>query len=75
MPATPTPTAITAKSRARVAALARHRGPDDVDVLAARRDLKAARLEDRIRELVDNAPPLTDAQRVRLTLLLNGGAA
>lgn len=49
--------------------------PDDPDMLEARRNLKAARLEEKICSIVDAAPPLSDAQRVRLTLLLNGGAA
>lgn len=43
---------------------------------AARLDLKVARLEDHIRQVVDQAPPLTDAQRARLAGLLqpSGGA-
>jgi hypothetical protein len=56
--------------RARHAALSRRRPPDDPDLLAARRDLKAARLEDHIRRLVDEAPPLSESQRARLAALL-----
>lgn len=43
-----------------------------------RRSAKArsvASVERRIRELVDTAPPLSDAQRDRLVLLLRGGEA
>lgn len=60
--------------RARVAALSRSRDADDPDLTDARRDLRAARLEDYIREVVDQAPPLTAAQRARLASLLTGGA-
>jgi F0F1-type ATP synthase delta subunit len=61
--------------RARVASLSRSRNRDDPDLLAARRDLRAARAEDYIKALVDSAPPLTDAQRDRLAVLLRGAAA
>lgn len=56
--------------RARHAALSRRRSPDDPELIAARRDLKAARLADHIRKLVDEAPPLTDEQRAQLAALL-----
>ncbi len=58
------------RERASVAALAKHRTPDDPDLADARRDLKAARLEDYIRTVVSTAPPLTPDQRDRLALLL-----
>jgi hypothetical protein len=61
--------------RARVASLSRSRTPDDPDLVAARRDLKAERLADYIRRTVDAAPALDDAQRDRLALLLRGGDA
>lgn len=60
--------------RARVASLSRSRTPDDPVLVAARRDLRAARAEDYIKALVDSAPPLTDEQVSRLTLLLRGGS-
>ncbi len=60
--------------RARVASLSRSRAADDPGLLEAKRDLRAARLETKIRETVDAAPPLTHSQRVRLALLLSGGA-
>lgn len=63
--------------RARVASLTRSRNDDDPDLIAARINLKAARLEDHIRNIVDSAPPLTAAQRDRIAALLRptGGDA
>ena len=60
------------QDRARVASLSRSRTPDDPDLIAARRNLRAARLEDYIRRTVDAAPPLLDEQRDRLAVLLRG---
>ena len=59
--------------RARIAALTRSRTSDDPDLEDARRNLRAARLEDYIRTTVDAAPPLSADQRDRLALLLRGG--
>lgn len=56
--------------RARVASLSRSRQADDPDLVNARTNLKAARLEDYIRRVVAEAPPLTPAQRDRLATLL-----
>ena len=61
--------------RARVAALSRDRATNDPALLDARRDLRAARLEEYIKRTVDTAPALTDAQRDRLALLLHRPAA
>jgi hypothetical protein len=48
----------------------------DVQAAAeARERLRAARFEERVRQLVDSAPPLTNEQRDRLALLLRGSAA
>lgn len=58
--------------RGRLNALKRYRDADDPDVLAAQRDLRAARCEDYIRQIVDSAPPLTDEQRTKLSGLLRG---
>jgi hypothetical protein len=63
------------KERARHNALRRYRHADDPEVLNARRDLRAARAEDYIRQLVEAAPPLTAEQRDRLAVLLKGSAA
>lgn len=61
--------------RARVAALSRSRSINDPDLVAAKRDLREARLAAYIQRTVDEAPPLTPEQRDRLALLLRGGAA
>ncbi len=59
--------------RARVASLSRSRTPDDPDLIAARRNLRAERLADYIQRTVDAAPPLTAEQRARLAGLLVAG--
>lgn len=63
--------------RARVASLSRSRTRNDPELLAARRNLAAARLADRIEEyvagIVAAAPDLTPAQRDKLAMLLRGG--
>lgn len=61
--------------RARVAALARYRPPDDPDLLDAKRDLRESRLAEHIAHSVAEVPPLTDTQRSRLAVLLLGGGA
>ena len=58
--------------RARVAILSRYH-PDQPDLVAARRDLKADTAEQYVRDLVDGWPPLTGTQRGRLAALLHGG--
>lgn len=60
-------------ARARVASLARDRSDDDPVLIGARRDLRAARLEDYVRRVVAEAPPLTDEQKQRIAALLHGG--
>jgi hypothetical protein len=60
--------------RARLAGYKRQQRPDtDPKVIDARLELRAARLADYIRRTVDEAPPLADATRNRLALLLRGG--
>ena len=49
-------------ARGRLNALKRHRDPSDPAVSLAQRDLRAARLADHIRQVVDEAPPLTPEQ-------------
>ena len=61
-----------ARERAVVAATVRHRPNDHEALDEARRALRAARAEDYIKKLVSEAPPLSDAQRDRLALLLRG---
>lgn len=62
------PSAATQKARHN--ALLRYRSPDDPVVVEARRDLRAARAEDYIKQLVDGFPPLTDSQKIKLAGLL-----
>lgn len=56
--------------RARVASLTRSRPVDDPALIAARQRLKAARLEDHVRETVTTWPPLTTEQIDRIAVLL-----
>jgi hypothetical protein len=62
-------------SATRLAALTRHRPPDDPDLAEASRDLRAASLEAHVRQVVDQMPPLSADQRARLIVLLRGGGA
>jgi hypothetical protein len=61
------------------AALARKRNPDDPEAAAHVAELRAgyrARLlEEHIRRVVDGLPPLSDDQKRRLSILLNGASA
>lgn len=61
--------------RAKLASLSRSRKPDDPDLTEARRNLRALRLEEHVREILAKAPPLTDEQRDRIAGLLRAGAA
>ncbi len=68
------------KARARVARLAQEakRHPDvasEEAVENARRDYRAATLEDHICKVVDASPPLTPEQRDELAMLLQGGGS
>lgn len=56
--------------RATVASLSRTREPNDPDLVAARRNLKAARLEDYVSRVVAEAPALSPAQLDRIAGLL-----
>jgi hypothetical protein len=60
--------------RNKVAILTRHH-PDSPQLVDARRDLAASKLAGYIERVVAAAPPLTNAQRDRLALLLRGGDA
>lgn len=61
--------------RGRVGALSRSRQPNDPELIAARRNLKALKLEEHIRRVIAEAPPLTDEQRQRIAGLLRAGDA
>ena len=56
--------------RARIASLTRSRPADDPDLVEARRNLKAIRLEEHVAKVVAEAPPLTSEQRDRIAALL-----
>lgn len=60
-------------ARGKIAALSRSRTPDDPELIEARRNLRAARLEDHVARVVAEAPPLTNAQRDRIAALLRSG--
>ncbi len=62
-----------ARTRSQVAVAHRRGNPDEI--ASARRDLAAAKLEDYIKRVVDNAPPLSEAQKASLASLIRGGAA
>lgn len=64
--------ATAAHHRARIAALSRDRTADDPELVAARQNLKAARLEDHISQALADAPPLSEEQRARIAGLLVG---
>lgn len=67
----PESTVYRARSRVGVAA---RLGDREAERLA-RRDLAAEKLAAYIKRTVDTAPPLTPAQRDKLTLLLQGGGS
>ncbi|MFF5862646.1 hypothetical protein [Micrococcus luteus] len=56
--------------RGRVASLSRSRPATDPDLINARRDLAAAKLDAYVKKVVAEAPPLTNAQRDRIAALL-----
>jgi hypothetical protein len=58
-------------TRAKIAHTLRH--DPDADVTELRRQLKAERLEEHVRRIVDAAPPLTGEQRARLAAILRAG--
>ena len=63
------------KERAKVASLSRSRPATDPELIAARRNLRAAKLEEYVERVVAAAPPLTQEQIDRVSVLLRGGAA
>lgn len=60
--------------RAKIASLSRTRPNDDPDLLAAKQRLKAMRLEEHVRAVVDSFPPMTTAQAERVAALLRPAA-
>lgn len=73
-----TPSKKVAHARGVVAGLSRSRAHDDPEYLAARQQLKAAKLSDYVAKVVAEAPELTPEQLDRIALLLRpapGGAS
>ncbi|MFJ6155549.1 hypothetical protein ACIQF8_01255 [Pseudarthrobacter sp. NPDC092184] len=73
-----TPSKEVAHARGVVAGLSRSRALDDPEFVAARQELKAAKLAAFVSKAVAEAPPLTPEQRDRIAGLLrpqSGGAA
>lgn len=56
--------------RAKVASLSRSRPANDPELVEARQNLKALKLEEYVRRVVDQAPPLTPEQADRIAALL-----
>ena len=50
-----------------------NRRPDDPELIEARRNLRALRLEEHVTKVLDGAPPLSDEQRERIAALLRTG--
>ena len=59
--------------RARYASLSRSRPADDPELIEARRNMRALKLEEHVARVVAEAPPLTDEQRERIAALLRAG--
>ncbi|MBW3646817.1 MAG: hypothetical protein KY440_03440 [Actinobacteria bacterium] len=63
------------QARARVARLSQSYEPDDPKLIDARLELRTARAEEYLRNLLATAPPLSREQRDRLSFLLNEASA
>lgn len=58
------------KERAKIASLSRSRPADDPEIIEARRNLKAIRLEEYVQKVVSEAPALTAEQSSKIAALL-----
>lgn len=65
---------MSKSTKARVAGLKRHRGSDDPATIEALREHRADTLAEYIRKVVDQPPPLSAEQRLKLAGLLVGDA-
>lgn len=63
------------RERGKIAAFSRSRQPDDPELVEARRNLRALRLQDHVERVLAQAPPLTDEQCERIAALLRAGGA
>ena len=63
--------------RAKVASLSRSRSANDPELIEARQNLKALKLEEHVAKIVAEAPPLTPEQADKIAALLRpvGGGA
>lgn len=59
-----------AHHRARIAHLSRSRSSDDPEIVSARTEFAAAKIEAYIERVISEAPPLTNEQLSRLRVLL-----
>ncbi len=60
-------------ARGRLGSVSRRHPEDSSAIVAAKRDLAIAKIEDYVTKVVAESPPLTDDQRARLTALLGSG--
>lgn len=58
------------QERARIAGLTRSRPADHPDLVESRRRLRAERLAEHVRQVLDGTPPLTAEQRQHIANLL-----
>lgn len=73
-----TPATTWRSERARIAGLSSrpNRPPNDPELVEARRNLRALRLQEHVEKVLAQAPPLNDEQRNRIASLLRvGGGA
>lgn len=61
------------KSRSELATLAKTHDKSDPVMIAKRAELRALKLEDHIRRVLDEAPPMSDERRRRIAALLLAG--
>lgn len=73
MPGSPIPAVAAARSS--LAGLSKNRPADDPSVIEARRRLAAENIAAYVAKVVHEAPPLTQEQAARLSLLLRASAA
>lgn len=70
------PTTTWRQERARIAGMSSrpNRPPDDPELIEARRNLRALKLEDDVRKVLAGEPALSAEQRHRIAEVLVGGA-
>lgn len=71
-----TPTTTWQRERARIAGMSSrpNRPPDDPELVAARRNMRALKLEADIRKVLAGEPALSQEQRNRVAAVLRGDA-